>query len=185
MKYTVYWSFIFAMTVAALTGTVRAQFAQALGEKPAFLKREVTDPLLKIRSGTPNLWPPGDYFYQMNRPAKADFNRKPPVIDHLWGKSGVLVMDRLEHEGGEIDFSTITTNNSGKLHLYIHRHPWGAAQVQVMKAGKIIANKMLNKNFNSWESVTVPFKNEPVRLTMAWHGWAWEMAFVDYSFTQN
>jgi len=156
--------------------------SKAIDDNSDFTKHNVTDPLLEIiNNNRTGLFPPGDPFYTHAQPAKPDFDRNPPVINHLWGKNGVLVVEPAAKEA-EVDFSAITIHRSGKLRLQIHRHPGGAVEVQLLKGEKMVETKVLNMHSNNWEIMAVSFDKESVRLKLSNHGWIWPTAFLDYSF---
>jgi len=157
-----------------LAGSANAQTALDI------TKREVTDPLLKIRTST-TMFAENDQFFKIPGKPVADRTSKPPVFNHLWGKEKVILLNPMTKEhGAEIDFSAITGSNTGKLSMEIHRHPLGDAELEVYQ-GNIRIKKWSLKISPSWHHIEVNFKNEPVRLVLNANGWYYEFAFVTYT----
>jgi hypothetical protein len=158
----------------AFTGLVLAQ--QSTND---ITKREVTDPLLKIKS-LKQSFPEGDPFFKLASYPVVDRSKKPEVFNRLWGKNGVILLEPLgPNKPAEMDFSGITSSRTGHMRLAVHKHPYGESELEVYKGDKCL-KKWAMRGSGTWEYIPVDFDHEQVRLVLKANGWSYEFAFVNY-----
>ncbi len=152
----------------------------AQAQEADFTKRSVTDPLLKISSGTTLLPEKDDQWMG----AKRDENHVPPVYRRLWNQVDVIMLEPFSREKpAEIDFSAITKNNKGVLRLQARNHPGGDFVLEIYKGDVLFKKESVG--MNKWERFSVPFDHENIVVKNVANGWSFEFAFIDYSFARN